>query len=449
MDACNKAYKYLLPLVWGMVSFFCLFDLAFPILLGGMQAAPFVLIIKSLKYAGLMGFVLVYPKFISDIILSFVTSISGAAVDPTNQVMQAVPAPQLFLQHLTALIVPSMNLVSNLSWFAMITNMLDVMIIWFGTLLVMGFGLLFAIYVIFAFVEFYVYAAMAFASVPFAALGLTKFVSEGMLGAIISSAIKILIASIMMFFVTTAIDNMSAPDISGAAISSATGGRVSMASNDDYAGIPANAPTTPDKDKVDELLSDPVKARLYNAIMKYAPTAGVNEQVVFAIVGQESSFGTGDVGNNVMQVDPGNDVSVANLTPTYKAKAQELGYNDRIPISALFPDYNTDYDSNVQAGLVILHEKIMIDGGNVYQGVKDYNGGGDPQYMEHVIQRYYEYFGARLVFRDGPSGGTLTLSTDDIHLYWMMCAFIIFLCVVAFKVCSDVAHVWSGAYQLR
>lgn len=48
-----------------------------------------------------------------------------------------------------------------------------------------------------------------------------------------------------------------------------------------------------------------------------------------------------------------------------------------------------------------------------------------------------------------PSGGTLTLSTDDIHLYWMMCAFIIFLCVVAFKVCSDVAHVWSGAYQLR
>ena len=48
-----------------------------------------------------------------------------------------------------------------------------------------------------------------------------------------------------------------------------------------------------------------------------------------------------------------------------------------------------------------------------------------------------------------PSGCTLTLSTDDIHLYWMMCAFIIFLCVVAFKVCSDVAHFWSGAYQLR
>lgn len=450
MDACNKAYKYLFPLVWWLVGFFCLFDLVFPILLGGMQAAPFVLIIKSLKYAGLMGFVLVYPKFISDIILSFVTSISGAAVDPANQVMQAVPAPQLFLQHLTSLIVPSMNLVSNLSWFAMITNMLDVMIIWFGTLLVMGFGLLFAIYVIFAFVEFYVYAAMAFASVPFAALGLTKFVAEGMLGAIISSAIKILLASIMMFFVTTAIDNMSAPDISGAAVSSVTGGRISMASNEDYAGIPANAPTTPDKDKLDELLSDPVKARLYNTIMKYAPTAGVNEQVVFAIVGQESAFGTAPkIGNNVMQVDPGNDVSVANLSPTYKAKAEELGFHDRITIRDLFPDYDTDYDSNVQAGLVILHEKIMIDGGNVYQGVKDYNGGGDPQYMEHVIQRYYEYFGARLVFRDGPSGGTLTLSTDDIHLYWMMCAFIIFLCVVAFKVCADVARVWSGAYQLR
>lgn len=187
-----------------------------------------------------------------------------------------------------------------------------------------------------------------------------------------------------------------------------------------------------------------------SALRGYAPTAGVNEQFVFAIVAQESSFGTnGTVGNNVMQVDPGNDVSVANLSPTYKAKAEELGFHDRITIRDLFPDYDTDYDSNVHAGLLILHEKIMIDGGNVYKGVKDYNGGGDPQYMEHVIQRYYEYFGARLVFRDGPSGDTLTLSTDDIHLYWMMCSFIVFLCVVVFKVCADVAHVWSGAYQLR
>lgn len=183
-----------------------------------------------------------------------------------------------------------------------------------------------------------------------------------------------------------------------------------------------------------------------SALRGYAPTTGVNEQVVFAIVAQESAFGTaGKIGNNVMQVDSSNDVSVTNLSPAYKARAEELGFHDRITIRNLFPDYDTDYDSNVQTGLVILHEKIMIDGGNVYKG----NGGGDPQYMEHVIQRYYEYFGARLVFRDGPSSGTLTLSTDDIHLYWIMCAFIIFLCVVAFKVCADVAHVWSGAYQLR
>lgn len=95
-----------------------------------------------------------------------------------------------------------------------------------------------------------------------------------------------------------------------------------------------------------------------SALRDYAPTAGVNEQVVFAIVAQESSFGTADVGDNVMQVDPGNDVSVANLSPTYKAKAEELGFHDRITIRDLFPDYDTDYDSNVQAGLVILHEKL-------------------------------------------------------------------------------------------
>lgn len=102
-----------------------------------------------------------------------------------------------------------------------------------------------------------------------------------------------------------------------------------------------------------------------SALRGYAPTAGVNEQVVFAIVAQESALGTaGKIGNNVMQVDSGNDVSVANLSPAYKARAEELGFYDRITIRDLFPDYDTDYDSNVQAGLVILHEKIMIDGGN-------------------------------------------------------------------------------------
>lgn len=102
-----------------------------------------------------------------------------------------------------------------------------------------------------------------------------------------------------------------------------------------------------------------------SALRGYAPTAGVSEQVVFAIVAQESALGTaGKIGNNVMQVDSGNDVSVANLSPAYKARAEELGFHDRITIRDLFPDYDTDYDSNVQAGLVILHEKIMIDGGN-------------------------------------------------------------------------------------
>lgn len=102
-----------------------------------------------------------------------------------------------------------------------------------------------------------------------------------------------------------------------------------------------------------------------SALRDYAPTAGVNEQVVFAIVAQESAFGIADVGNNVMQVAPGNDVSVANLSPAYKARAEKLGFHDRITIRDLFPGYDTDYDSNVQAGLVILHEKIIIDGGNV------------------------------------------------------------------------------------
>lgn len=185
-----------------------------------------------------------------------------------------------------------------------------------------------------------------------------------------------------------------------------------------------------------------------SALRDYAPTAGVNEQVVFAIVGQESAFGTaGNIGNNVMKVAPDNDVSVANLSPAYKARAEELGFHDRITIRDLFPDYDTDYDSNVQAGLVILHEKIMIDGGNVEQGIHDYNSGDE--YINQIRNAFYQFTGARLVLRSGTTGGSIHFTTDEIHQYWLMCTFVVFLCFAAYKVCSDVSRIWSGSYQLR
>lgn len=59
-----------------------------------------------------------------------------------------------------------------------------------------------------------------------------------------------------------------------------------------------------------------------SALRGYAPTAGVNEQAVFAIVAQESSFGDFDaVGNNVMQInDRGQSVEVRNLPDDIKAQ---------------------------------------------------------------------------------------------------------------------------------
>lgn len=46
-----------------------------------------------------------------------------------------------------------------------------------------------------------------------------------------------------------------------------------------------------------------------------------------------------------------------------------------------------------------------------------------------------------------PSGGLI--STDEIHQYWLMCTFVVYICFVAYKVCTDIAHIWSGSYQLR
>lgn len=196
-----------------------------------------------------------------------------------------------------------------------------------------------------------------------------------------------------------------------------------------------------------------------SALRGYAPTAGVNEQAVFAIVAQESSFGDFDaVGNNVMQInDRGQSVEVRNLPDDIKA---QIGRTDgTIRVVDIFPqafvsegtpvrsDPNCDLQQNIMGGLLILRDKIMSAGGNVEQGIHDYNSGDE--YINQIRNAFYQFTGARLVLRSGTTGGSIHFTTDEIHQYWLMCTFVVFLCFAAYKVCTDVSRIWSGSYQLR
>lgn len=68
------------------------------------------------------------------------------------------------------------------------------------------------------------------------------------------------------------------------------------------------------------------------------------------------------------------------------------GNGGRISIADLYPEYATDITQNAMAAAAILKDKITDAGGNVWEGVKRYNGGGDPEY-EQKVHGVYSTFG--------------------------------------------------------
>ena len=68
------------------------------------------------------------------------------------------------------------------------------------------------------------------------------------------------------------------------------------------------------------------------------------------------------------------------------------GNGGRVSIADLYPNYATDTHQNAMAAAAILKDKITDAGGDVWEGVKRYNGGGDPEY-EQKVHGVYSAFG--------------------------------------------------------
>lgn len=68
------------------------------------------------------------------------------------------------------------------------------------------------------------------------------------------------------------------------------------------------------------------------------------------------------------------------------------GNGGRVSIADLYPNYATDTTQNAMAAAAILKDKITDAGGDVWEGVKRYNGGGDADY-EQKVHGVYSAFG--------------------------------------------------------
>lgn len=119
------------------------------------------------------------------------------------------------------------------------------------------------------------------------------------------------------------------------------------------------------------------------AIHAAASAYGQDAKLMASIVAVES--GGGDInaihmaaGGGMFQINDNQDIRDGN--------------GGRVSIADLYPEYATDITQNAMAAAAILKDKITDAGGNVWEGIKRYNGGGDPEY-EQKVHGVYSAFG--------------------------------------------------------
>lgn len=104
---------------------------------------------------------------------------------------------------------------------------------------------------------------------------------------------------------------------------------------------------------------------LINVIAEEADKYGIPHNVAFAVAARESG---GDDINAIHMVT--NDIGATGIFQIMPYSARDYG------VDKMYPNWATDPEQNIRAGMYILSEKIKEQGGDLWEGVRGYNGAG-------------------------------------------------------------------------
>ena len=433
IDKSNEAYPNLFDVAFGLLLILCLVDLVLPIILSGMVVSPPVLIRKILKYSGIMGFAYVFPKFVDTFLLGFATSAAQTAAGDSTLLLANFETPQLLLQKAAFLITPLLSRVEHFGVYDIISQLGTIFFIYVCAFAVLIAFCFFSFYVMLTLLEFYISAGLCIATVPFGSLGLTKFTTEGAIGHLVSSAIKYFFVAFFLFLCVSVINNVKP-------VESFTGGTIDI----DLPDYGREAMIQTDKDG--NIDYSKVIARYPKAVhvIRAAEECGISPSVALAIFLQESSGGTADVGANIMQVDPRNDVAV--LPPAYSDR-KEWGPGPRWKIDQIFPEHDTDPDENCRAAMAILYDKIAGQNGNLIMGIKAYNSMdpsvGDPHYLEHVNVWYIQLTGHSL-----PINRHMAITAEQLETYVHVSTNLVVIVIISCLTVEGVVGYFKGPIKI-
>lgn len=118
---------------------------------------------------------------------------------------------------------------------------------------------------------------------------------------------------------------------------------------------------------------------MVNAVIQAANDSGVDPRLALAIAARESG---GDDVNAISMPEPHD--GIYGIMQAQDETVSELGLDSH------YPDWKTDPYQNAMVGMAILKSKIANENGDVWAGVRDYNGAGEEaeQYRQLVKNNY-------------------------------------------------------------
>lgn len=118
---------------------------------------------------------------------------------------------------------------------------------------------------------------------------------------------------------------------------------------------------------------------MVNAVIQAANDSGVDPRLALAIAARESG---GDDVNAISMPEPHD--GIYGIMQAQEETVSELGLDSQ------YPDWKTDPYQNAMVGMAILKSKIANEDGDVWAGVRDYNGAGEEaeQYRQLVKNNY-------------------------------------------------------------
>lgn len=146
---------------------------------------------------------------------------------------------------------------------------------------------------------------------------------------------------------------------------------------------------------------------MVNAVIQAANDSGVDPRLALAIAARESG---GDDINAIHMPDPHD--GIYGIMQAQDETVADLGLDSQ------YPDWQTDPYQNAMVGMAILKSKIANEDGDVWAGVRDYNGAGEEaeQYRQLVKNNYDNMgdIGSGNSWSDGITGYDLPTQGDNI-----------------------------------